>query len=937
MRFTILCFIFNLVTLVALADPPDWQVNPSDFSYQKNLNAQLYLNDELNDDDNNIIAAFVNDELRGVINGSSVGNTIYYFMTVYSSNPSTDTLSFKVYIASEDEVFDIEETLVFNEISTSTIYEFNSYLDIDQEISLNSVPEQSAVQGFDFDSIYLPDYLIQIDQDPIVWTYGGNTNLQIDVDNNWLKVTSNNPTWTGLETITITATEQTTNAYTAKVDIDFTVIPDYGPPNLMTVPSQKIGRNQNFRDFNLSEFLSPYEGASLAYGYFMTQTVGTDIPEGWSIKSKLYQYSMNVTTRVHYGGTDHAAGSDTLLAYINNEVAGIATPSIINGEILYFLTVYSNVNNVGVSFKLFDSSYSNLYEITNELNFQNGTENGTPDTPLTFNTAPLNAVVDGGGEVNIGIEKPGWIGAQEIAFIAYDTFQPLMNADTSYAMFEVVNEYAPEVSGIPDQYVELGTPFSSIQLDDFLIEYDGDLTSWSASGNMNLNISISGKSTATITSTDPNWTGEEVITFRAIDNTACALFTEQAVTFTIGTPNQPPEILMVPEQIIGVGDTFPYLDLEDYLSEPNGDAVTWDYYFKKQNLQTADPEWSINPGAFQYNMTMTASVSVRSDFPSAERHQLAAFHDGEIRGLATAQLFNGTWFFFLNVYSNQAQDSIYFEYYDPDQEAIYAIDDSIRFISQQQLGTVNDPFLLHAGFINPQPISSLLAPKIIDRDWLGSDTLYVIATEVGTYESYRDTAQIIFSIQASSPNLPVDLVAFTARKEEGTSILNWQVENPDNILAYEIQRATEATTFDWQAIGIKMHEAEKSYYQFTDEQPLFTNNYYRLKMIDHDGSFKYSNLVSLDYDSESYYQAKIYPNPAVSKDIHLEVISQEEAPLEIQIVDNNGQIKTRLKTITQGNREFFTFDVENYPPGTYFIRIKVSYTVKTLSFVIVRD
>lgn len=921
-------------------EAPEWNINPSDYMFDTDLTAQFYINDQLEHSTGNVIAAFVNDTVRGVAEGTIIGDQVYYFIKVYSSYPSQDEFNFKVYVSGEDDVFDIEETLEYNEINLGTVYELNSYLDIDQQITLDSILDQTQVEGFEFDSIYLPDYLIQVDDDPVQWSLAGNTEIQMLINQDWLLVESITEAWTGTEAITIIATEQTPNNYADTIVVNYTVIPDYGAPSWDEVPDQKIGLNQTFKAFDLTESIFPYSGNSLAYDYFMPQSNGTDLDEAWSFSDKDFQYSMSITTSVKYGTTDHAGSGDKLYAFINEELVGIASPTETNGKIIYFLGVYSNDNNSTVNFKLFDQAHSKLYEISEELTFQNGAENGTPDNPLNFNTAPLEVLLENDGNVIVNIENTGWIGTQQIAFIGYDTFQPLINADTTYADFTVLNEYAPEVSGIADQYVEQGSLFSNIDLKAHYSEYDGDTIVWSVIGAEQLNFNINAKDILSISPIDTTWAGEEIVKIRITDMTACGLFSEQEVSFTIGAPNQAPEIFMIPDQIIGIGDTFPNLDLEDYFIEPNGDPVTWSYFYKNQNLESSDPAWNINPGVFQFSMTMTARVKVREDFPAAEGHQLAAFFEGELRGLSSAQEVDGNWMFFINIYANQSQDSIYFQYFDPDQNAVYAIDDSVKFISQQQIGSVNSPFDLYAGFVDPLPIGALLSPHLIDKDWIGSDTLYAIVTESGTYERYKDTAQIVFTVQATGPNLPVDLIAFTGKAESGKSILNWEVSNPDNIQAYEIQRAIDrqgASTLNWSSIGVESHEEEKSFYQFIDEQPYFRKNYYRLKMIDYDGSYEYSDIVSLDFEKSNSYKARLYPNPSTNRTIYLDVITAEVEEMEIQIVDNSGRNWMMLKTQTQGNREFLALDLENYPPGNYFARIKINHNLQVLSFSVVRD
>ncbi len=938
MRITSLVILLILKLNHLSADPPEWSVDPNAFTQSINMTSQLYINDVLNADADNIIGVFVNDELRGFAQAQVFGSEAYYFLTVYSNTPSLDQLDFKVYVDSEDAIFEIEESLAYNEVNSSIIYELNSYLDIDQPISLSTIPGQTQVEGFPIDSIYLPDYLIQIDDDPIVWTYSSDPEITLSIIDDWLYIQPFEPDWTGTTMYTVTATEQTTNAYAATQSNSLTIIPDYGPPEWDNLDGQKIGKNQNFRTFDLDESTLPYGGTSLAYNYFMTQSMGVVPNENWSFSAKNFQYNMSVTARVSYGNTDHANIADRLLAYIDGELVGVTRPKIISGIPLYFLTVYSNVTNVEVELKVYDDEYDQLYTLPNTITFQNGAEYGTPDHPVSLNTAPLDLEINNDGTVVIDRILADWVGTQSIAFIAYDTFQPLINADTIFADFTVADEYAPQVSGIANQYIQQGGSFTLFDLDNHLQELDGEAITWSVSGDTNLSVTINSKNGVAISPLDPSWTGTENLTFRATDVSSCALYDEQTVSYTIGAPNQPPEILPVPEQVIGIGDTFPDLDLSAYLNEPNGDVVNWSYFFKEQELQASDPLWSINPGSFQFSMTMTVQVSVRKNYPAASGHQIAAFSDGQIRGLAAAQEVNGEWMFFLSVYANASNDSIYFQYYDPDQNAIYAVDDSIRFVSQQQLGTISDPYELFAGFVDPLEEDEVLQPKVVDKDWLGVDTLYAVATEAGTFERYKDTAIVVFRVQAESPVLPVDLISFTARKREQQSVLEWQIANPDQVLAYEIQRSVQvngSVITNWENLGQLAHNPDQLWYQFIDNRPVIGKNYYRLKMIDLDGTFAFSELVNVSFDSNIQIKLDCYPNPSFGW-ITLRLISSSEEHIEISLIDQLGQAQLQLNADINIGNNALSLELDSLPAGTYYLKVTQGYRTSSIPLLLKR-
>ncbi len=106
-----------------------------------------------------------------------------------------------------------------------------------------------------------------------------------------------------------------------------------------------------------------------------------------------------------------------------------------------------------------------------------------------------------------------------------------------------VNE-APDVIGIPDQTIEQGASFATINLDDFISDVDNtnaEMT-WTYTGNVELTVDITNR-VATITTPSSDWNGSETITFRATDPDA--LFGEDIATFTVNPP--PPTLTARPQ------------------------------------------------------------------------------------------------------------------------------------------------------------------------------------------------------------------------------------------------------------------------------------------------------------------------------------------------------------------------------------------------------
>jgi hypothetical protein len=97
--------------------------------------------------------------------------------------------------------------------------------------------------------------------------------------------------------------------------------------------------------------------------------------------------------------------------------------------------------------------------------------------------------------------------------------------------------------------------------------------------------------------------------------------------------------------------------------------------------------------------------------------------------------------------------------------------------------------------------------------------------------------------------LPVVFGDFRAARQNGQAILQWKTEQETNNAAYVIERSANGK--DYEPIGEVKGAGTttlRNSYTYTDRNPLTGKNYYRLKQVDFNGSFMYSNVLLLDFD-----------------------------------------------------------------------------------------
>lgn len=108
------------------------------------------------------------------------------------------------------------------------------------------------------------------------------------------------------------------------------------------------------------------------------------------------------------------------------------------------------------------------------------------------------------------------------------------------------------------------------------------------------------------------------------------------------------------------------------------------------------PSWSVNPNAFQYNMTVTASLDVNCSALTNPSNKLGAFVGGVLRGTAnTSNVISGNYITTMSVYSNVANgETVTFRFYDVATDSIYTSVDSILFQDNAIYGTLSSPFIV---------------------------------------------------------------------------------------------------------------------------------------------------------------------------------------------------------------------------------------------------
>jgi hypothetical protein len=190
------------------------------------------------------------------------------------------------------------------------------------------------------------------------------------------------------------------------------------------------------------------------------------------------------------------------------------------------------------------------------------------------------------------------------------------------------------------------------------------------------------------------------------------------------------------------------------------------------------------------------------------------------------------------------------------------------------------------------------------------------------------------SFNRSTP-LPVKLLDFTAQRSNGNDVLvKWLIASETDVLRYEIELArgnTELQAGHFVKIAELASQGNttqaRTYSIVDNEADKFGARYYRLKIINTDGSFKYSAVRAVVFDEAVLW--RIYPNPSTGL-FNLVYQLDNNSLLTASVLDAKGSVVQTYHATADGFVQKMHIDLSPLPAGVYMLRVHTD--TKDLSF-----
>jgi len=482
-----------------------------------------------------------------------------------------------------------EETITFNVSDPMGLWDvdeavFNVTAENDPPV-IDDIPDQSILEGETFAVINLDEYVEDPDNpdEGMFWTYNGNAELTVDITDRVATITTPDINWFGEETIIFNATDPF--GLGDEDDVVFNVTSVNDPPVISDISDQTRLEGESFAVFDLDDFVedSDDQDEDLSWTYTGNIELIIDINADHTITITIPNLDWNGEETITFNATDPGGLWDIDNATFN--VTSVNDPPVAN-----------------------DDSYS-----TDEDTVLNVPEPGVlvndtdVDDPLDLTTV-LNDNVDHGA-LNLNsngsfeyIPWTDWYGTDTFTYQAFDGINN-SNIATVTITINPIND-PPIIDDIPNQVILEGDSFTTFDLDDYVEDVDhldSELT-WTNSSNVELLVDIDIDHVVTITTPNPDWNGEETITFNVTD--PLGLWDIDNVIFIVTPVNDPPVVSDIPDQIIQEGVGFTLINLDDYVNdvEDTDENITWTFTGNNEiqvnitnrtaNITTPHPDWN---------------------------------------------------------------------------------------------------------------------------------------------------------------------------------------------------------------------------------------------------------------------------------------------------------------------------------------------------------
>lgn len=212
---------------------------------------------------------------------------------------------------------------------------------------------------------------------------------------------------------------------------------------------------------------------------------------------------------------------------------------------------------------------------------------------------------------------------------------------------------------------------------------------------------------------------------------------------------------------------------------------------------------------------------------------------------------------------------------------------------------------------------------------LGSDANGTVAASIANAAAFTVSSGSITTaisgaaLSGASVPLPIQLLSFAAQSKPEGVMLQWTTAKEESFAGFEPERSVDGST--WKKMTFIAAKAANTSattaYAYTDNTPVTGHVYYRLKMVDADGVFKYSKQLTVVKNAQNA-SLQNYPNP-FSRLTNITFQLPVSSWATLKVFNNAGiEVRTVMNKMMEAGNYTVSFDGASLPAGVYHYTLR---------------
>lgn len=363
----------------------------------------------------------------------------------------------------------------------------------------------------------------------------------------------------------------------------------------------------------------------------------------------------------------------------------------------------------------------------------------------------------------------------------------------------------------------------------------------------------------------------------------------------------------------------------------NESGVDWTYYYNTANPEELLFAIAHDPNNLgNNNFTATASITVRnsSTIDCYKRVNIGA----QLARFVMGRYWN------VNLNSGSITDPVWIRfYYDPAEKTAM---DNKRNAWRTTNGGTNSPSYFfktvgttfdHTVELHYQGVyNSIPLINFIDNQTSSNGKNYVEIRDISSFSGGGLISGVVpvgGSTSANAILLETELLDFNIKKENNQSVLNWSTAQEKSLSHFKIEHSSDGITFE--AVGTENSRGNTStntttHYQWIHLHPNNGVNYYRLKLIDTDGAYSYSDLRTITHQPNDSPVVQVYPNPFGTK-LHTRLNLPSASKTTLIATNSLGQVVYHQTfMLDRGVQELSIPNAHQWDAGCYHLTVQTA-------------